>query len=138
MFCFVFCFFFYNIWLSFSTLLRVSSTMGLCRSGNLPLCSIMFVLRFCFCFWWNKYSFWIWFRFEIYRNFCSDKCWLEGMQWCCIKRQNFFTNFAYRNDTAKAQREMWQGSCCHFIGKSIGEKKMEMDHHLQQLCDKPE
>jgi len=35
----------------------------------------------------------------------------------------FFTNFAYRNDTAKAQREMWQGSCCHFIGKSIGEKR---------------
>ena len=41
----------------YSALLRVSSTMGDCPSGNPPLClHIMFVLYYCFCYWRNKYS----------------------------------------------------------------------------------
>jgi len=40
---------------SFLALLRVSSAMGVCLSGKPPLRLVMFVLRFCFCFWRNKY-----------------------------------------------------------------------------------
>jgi len=52
----------------YSALLRVSSTMGDCPSGNPPLClHIMFVLYF-FCYWRNKYS--------------SSSEWSCELSWC--------------------------------------------------------